>query len=307
MLVGSAVRSALRLRLWHRGQSQRYRHCLSATGDFNVTQRVIEEFQENGFIIIRSLLSQQELTKIQYALEHDDAIQKHAFEVNDGDQGSNSKLCLWNHPGNDVTGILARSEKVAGTAGKLLGEEVYHYHTKLMMKEAYTGGAFVWHQDYGYWYQNGCLFPTMLTAFIAIDKCTRENGCMQVLQGSHRAGRIEHRFTGEQTGADLERVDDLAKRCPEVLVELEPGDTLFFHCNLLHKSNKNRSPFRRWAFLCAYNTKSNNPTKQHHHPQYTPLDIVPNSAILACENTIDTTGKDFMDPRNDKTTLAAKS
>jgi len=33
---------------------------------------------------------------------------------------------------------------------QLLGGEVYHYHTKLIMKEAHTGGSFVWHQDYGF-------------------------------------------------------------------------------------------------------------------------------------------------------------
>ena len=33
---------------------------------------------------------------------------------------------------------------------QLLGGEVYHYHTKLMMKDAHTGGSFVWHQDYGW-------------------------------------------------------------------------------------------------------------------------------------------------------------
>ena len=33
---------------------------------------------------------------------------------------------------------------------QLLGGDVYHYHTKLMMKEAHAGGSFVWHQDYGY-------------------------------------------------------------------------------------------------------------------------------------------------------------
>ena len=48
------------------------------------------------------------------------------------------------------------------------------------MKEALTGGSFVWHQDYGYWYQNGCLFPDMGTAFIAIDRCDEDNGCLQV-------------------------------------------------------------------------------------------------------------------------------
>ena len=43
-----------------------------------------------------------------------------------------------------------RSQKVAGTMQTLLGgHEIYHYHSKLMMKDAKTGGAHVWHQDYG--------------------------------------------------------------------------------------------------------------------------------------------------------------
>ena len=46
------------------------------------------------------------------------------------------------------------------------------------------------------------------------------------------------------------------------------GDALFFHSNLLHTSNANDSQYRRWAFLCAYNRKSNNPIIEHHHPQY---------------------------------------
>ena len=32
---------------------------------------------------------------------------------------------------------------------QLLGGEVYHYHTKLMMKQPRTGGCHLWHQDYG--------------------------------------------------------------------------------------------------------------------------------------------------------------
>ena len=48
-----------------------------------------------------------------------------------------------------------RSQKVAGTMQALMGgHEVYHYHSKLMIKDSKTGGAFEWHQDYGYWYIN---------------------------------------------------------------------------------------------------------------------------------------------------------
>ena len=79
--------------------------------------------------------------------------------------------------------------------GTLLGGagcgEMYHYHSKLMMKEARTGGQHVWHQDYGYWYENGCLYPDMGSVFIALDPCTTENGCLQVLSGNHLKGPNE--------------------------------------------------------------------------------------------------------------------
>ena len=42
---------------------------------------------------------------------------------------------------------------------QVLDDEVYHYHSKMIMKDALVGGAWAWHQDYGYWYQNGVLFP----------------------------------------------------------------------------------------------------------------------------------------------------
>ena len=36
----------------------------------------------------------------------------------------------------------------------MLGDEVYHFHHKMMVKEPRVGGAWEWHQDYGYWYSN---------------------------------------------------------------------------------------------------------------------------------------------------------
>ncbi len=63
---------------------------------------------------------------------------------------------------------------------QLLEDEVYHYHSKMILKDARTGGAWAWHQDYGYWYQNGCLFPDLASAMTAVDRATKLNGCMQV-------------------------------------------------------------------------------------------------------------------------------
>ncbi len=71
----------------------------------------------------------------------------------------------------------------------------------------------------------------------------------QVLVGSHRLGRIDHKTVGDQVGADLERVAQAHKFCELMYVEMDPGDCLFFHCNILHWSDQNASDERRWAFL----------------------------------------------------------
>ena len=44
-----------------------------------------------------------------------------------------------------------------------------------MMKDARTGGAHLWHQDFGYWCNNGCVFPDMGTVFIPLDRMDAGN------------------------------------------------------------------------------------------------------------------------------------
>merc|ERR1719343_1538739 len=112
--------------------------------------------------------------------------------------GRKTRLCLWNQPGNDVTGMVSRVSKVAGLMSSLLGGEVYHYHTKLMMKDAWTGGSHLWHQDFGYWCNNGIVYPDMGTVFIPLDKMDAANAGLRVLRGSHRCGLMHHATTGKQ-------------------------------------------------------------------------------------------------------------
>nr|KAG5689861.1 hypothetical protein BaRGS_002372 [Batillaria attramentaria] len=76
--------------------------------------------------------------------------------------------------------------------------------------------------------------------------------------------------------------------------KVHSGDAVFFHSNLLHTSSQNNGPDRRWALAIAYNRADNNPVMEHHHPQYTKLDKVPNSAILDCDVAWDVAAKNFM-------------
>lgn len=249
--------------------------------EFKITQEIKDQWKKNGFVIVRGLLNSAEMNRLRGALEKNKSLPDHVVARDDG-EGRKANMTLWNHPGNDVAGMVARCEKVVNIWEQLLGGEVYHYHTKLIQKQARTGGKWVWHQDYGYWYENGCLFPNMGTMYLAIDRADRHNGCLQILPRSHLMGRVDHIAVGKQVAADPERVKLAKDTLQETYLELDPGDACFFHCNLLHTSGPNNSPNRRWGFLVAYNKASNNPVKEHHHPCYTPLKKVPNSAILEC-------------------------
>ncbi len=102
------------------------------------------------------------------AAREDESIRANAMDVIDT-KGRKTNLSLWNHPGDDIYGAICRSRRVVDSMEQLLGDEVYHYHSKLSAKEPKVGGAWEWHQDYGYWYQNGCLFPDMASVYIALD------------------------------------------------------------------------------------------------------------------------------------------
>merc|ERR1712156_1095450 len=229
-------------------------------------------------------------------------IKRYAFGQEDGAKRK-TKVCLWKYVGDDVGDMASRSRKVVDTFEQLLGgEELYHYHSKLMMKEAETGGQHVWHQDYGYWYENGILNPDMGSVFIALDPSIKENGCLQVLAGSHKMGRVNTALIGKDTpqrGADLERVDQARQVCEHVFAELSPGDAVFFHSNLLHTSAQNVSNIRRWSMICAYNMRRNNPVYEHHYPQYNPLRKVKNSKIMECEKIVSSIKKEYFNPKDD--------
>jgi hypothetical protein len=241
-------------------------------------EETLKQYERDGYLLARSMFDGEEIELLRRAAKEDRELDRHSFGMGDG-EGGTVRLSLWNHPGDTLYGMFARCETIVNSAEKILGGEVYHYHSKMIMKDARVGGAWTWHQDYGYWYQNGVLFPMLTSAFIAVDRATKENGCMQVLKGSHHLGRIDHVLSGDQAGADRERVKEAEKVLDLVYVEMEPGDVLFFHANLLHRSDQNRSADPRWSMICCYNSAKNNPYKEHHHPRYTPLGKVPDSAI----------------------------
>ena len=243
----------------------------------------MNDFQRDGYVIARNYFSRDEVARLQEKAESDPRLHSAAWHRKDA-AGTVSKVCLWQETGDDLYSMFSRSRRLVDSCETLIGEPTYHTSTKIMMKEPFVGGAWEWHQDFGYWHEdNLMLYPKAISCMIAINQATVENGCLQVLKGSHVIGRLDHTKTGDQKGADMVFVEEAMKYHELVNVELDPGDTLFFHCNLLHKSNQNRSENPRWSIICAYNAISNQAFKENEAVYY-PLDRVDDQAILNCKD-----------------------
>lgn len=262
---------------------------------FKLTAKHIADFENDGYFIVENFLTPEEVTKLSEAAFGDSVLMKHAFDLND-QTGKKTKLTSWHFPGNDVYGLLTRSRRIVDSVDQLIDGKgaVCHFHSKLMQKEPKVGGAWEWHQDYGYWYKNEFLFPDqMISVMMAITEANKSNGCLQVIRGSHKMGRIEHGFAGEQVGAAQHYVDLALKTMDLVYVELKAGDALFFHSNLIHRSDANLSDKPRWSLISCYNRITNIPYNEPSASSTTPLEMVPDEAVTAWDSAIIDENADF--------------
>ena len=265
-----------------------------------LTADQIAVYHDQGYLVAKNFCSKAEIDKLYGTAVNDNAMLNNALDLND-QSGKKTKLSLWFTPGNDVFGYLTRSEKMITAVQQLLGDKakVCHFHSKLMQKEPKVGGAWEWHQDYGYWYKNQFMFPDeLISVMIALTPANKENGCLQVIKNSHKIGRVNHGFAGEQVGADMTMVNNALKTMELVYSELEAGDALFFHSNLLHRSEANLSDQPRWSIISCYSLQSNLAYNETSTSWKTPVNVVPDEAILEWEAE-SLSNADFLKKEND--------
>ena len=155
-----------------------------------LTDADIATYHEDGLLFLRELFDAEETGLLRRSMEEDPEIQDHSLLRADQEGGA-TRISLWNTAGDSVYGLAARCERIVETAEALIGEPVYHFQSKLTAKDPKVGGAWEWHQDYGYWYCNGCVAPKMLSFMIALDRTDTENGCLKLIRKSHKLGRLD--------------------------------------------------------------------------------------------------------------------
>ena len=229
--------------------------------DRSLSDLEADRFWRDGFLVLERFFDEEIIRALRAVASSDPAFQRKIRTGLDY-QGNEVRLWITSALDEGLFSALVRSRRIVETAERLLAGEVYHWHHKMILKAARVGGAWEWHQDYGYWYDYGCLFPDLVSCMVAIDPATADNGCLQVVRGSHKMGRLDTSRAEDQTGvADPRRIESIRERMETFSCELSPGDAVFFHANTLHRSDANSADEPRWAFISVYNSAANEPQK----------------------------------------------
>lgn len=227
-----------------------------------------ESYDADGYVVVRGVFSPAEVAELEAAFDEivrqlvasgEHLNSRWGGEAMDA-MGAADTVVLHTHNVQYYSAVWARALTHSGflaAATELLGPDVVLHHTKLFQKPAENGAPFPMHQDWSY-------FPsrkdTMAAAIIHVSQATDAMGCLRVVPGSHRLGRME-----ASSGASLE----LAQKYPieeAVALEANPGDLVFFNYLTLHGSMPNRSDDVRKTVLVQMHAGDDEIENPEAHP-----------------------------------------
>jgi phytanoyl-CoA hydroxylase len=166
--------------------------------------------------------------------------------------------------GDDLFGKLVLKPRVVGVMRRLMSDNLKLFRADVLMKPAGVGSAKGVHQDSPYW----PIEPMELwSCWMPFDPATEENGCMQVIPGSHNRGALPHVEVEDDYAIPEEHYDaeDL------ILVPMKPGSGLFFHSLLVHGTAPNASSDPRRAITMSYMASEYRYTGEGSKPEYLPI------------------------------------
>jgi len=244
-----------------------YEYTVDETSRGKLTDEQRKIYEENGFLVIKNLVPKSEIAKYRNRFEQicrgevkvpgitimrDVAIAKSEFVK---DQKAITKIQTWHT--DEVLWQFCCYPAVVDYVECFLGPNVLAMHTMLINKPPDPGqlsSRHPMHQDLYY-------FPfrpvnRIVCAWTAMEKINRDNGCLVVLPGSHKGELLQHDYPNWEGGVNkmYHGVRDFDPDHPRVHLEMDEGDTVFFHPILIHGSGANRTKGFRKAISCHYST-----------------------------------------------------
>ncbi|MDW8104233.1 MAG: phytanoyl-CoA dioxygenase family protein [Armatimonadota bacterium] len=160
---------------------------------------------------------------------------------------------IWNLYGNDeLVTRLVQDERILSLVTSVLGDEVWFFADKALLKPPHIGVEKPWHQDIPYFPFEPKAPYLHVAVWIALDDATAENGCMQYISGSHLWGNLTTETTWTESVSHLAVDEARIDLSQAVLVEAKAGDIVLHDGMVLHYSAPNRSPYPRWAMILDF-------------------------------------------------------
>jgi len=209
-------------------------------------------YKENGYLVVKNLFDQRAVSEALSAI--DEIISRPDADKNSEKEPKDNSIVrrIWSPTNKHRTfDELSKDDNLLNVIQSLIGENILFHYSKLNMKGPKVGSIVEWHQDFSYYPHTN---TDLLTALIFFDNATQENGCLQVIPGSHKNGLLSHDIDGFFRG----KISDVNKD-DAVYVEVKAGDVLFLHCLTMHASAVNTSTLPRRTFLPAYRSADSFP------------------------------------------------
>lgn len=226
-----------------------------------LTDGEFRQYQQDGYLVVEGALSDAEVDRVlgrireythgdrepPFRTMREPAVEEGEVDVDEEGDAVRKFEGLDMVREDDVFRDLAHHESVVSVATDLLGPHVKLLRSAAMLKPPHIGSRKGLHQDAAYY----PIHPhDHLTVWIALDEATPANGCMTVVPGAHMDGLIEH----ETVDYDTDILIPESHYDDDEFVELpmEPGDALFTHCLMPHRTAPNTTDSWRRAYINAY-------------------------------------------------------
>lgn len=231
------------------------------------------DFERDGFVVIENAFTGQELETISEEVNRviegrADYLPAEDIVYEPDTQPPRVRNAFHLHAHSDVFLRAAKNPAVIGVLESVLGKPLRLYASQVFAKPALVGTVVPPHQDMPYWpfapYE-------MISAWIALDDSTIENGCVRHIAGSHKLGILPHVPSGVVGNSLTVAEEPRLKELQEVPVQVRKGSCILHHCLTVHRSEPNRSPNPRRGLIYVYmsdRVRVTDPSKLKHSADF---------------------------------------
>ena len=230
--------------------------------NYDLSEKQIMSYRENGFIVIENFLSTEELEEWRKAVM--EATGERAGKKMPGkdvktgdDDGINADagyfgkvfdqlINLWQT--NEGVKKLMLDERIGKMAAQLAGAGgIRIWHDQALFKRPWANPT-AWHLDTPFWSFSD---PKALSIWVALDDATLENGCLYFIPGSCRVTTFRNSGIGKNMDGIFDIYPEVAGM-NSVAAPMKAGSCSFHNGLTIHGAGANMTNGYRRAMTCAF-------------------------------------------------------